>query len=184
MPIASSTEHPLREPILLGREPVVLSRRHLRPPSQRAGSRRRSPLVRRERELERIAADVVGLERHRRLEALMPVAERLARDAIDEVETDVVEPRRARRAEGRTHLVGRVAAGERPQIGVSQRLGAEADPGHSGMPQSGPVRRLARARVRLQGDLLERRRPIGRFAAAMTRPTCSALSSDGVPPPK
>ena len=164
MPVACGAEQLLRKPILLAGQPIVLTLGHPVPPAQRARARRRGPLVRCERQLEGVGADVVGLELDCHPQPVAPSGERLPRDAVDEVDAHVVEAGRACRRERLARLARRVPAGEGLEVLVTQRLDAQADPRHAGRAEAFPVGPLPLARIRLDGHLLDgHAAPIGRW---------------------
>ena len=75
MTISSGVEQLLGEPILVGRQVVVLPFRQPAPPAKRARPGRGGPLVRRQSELQRVQGEVVRLERDRRAQPIAPIGE-------------------------------------------------------------------------------------------------------------
>ena len=96
---------------------------------------------------------MVGVAVQRRVDGGLPVGERLARRAVDEVEADVVEAGRARPVDGGGHPHRVVGAVEGAQDVVDRRLHAEADPVEAGRPQLLEVPRRDAVGVGLRGDL-------------------------------
>ena len=153
MPVPGRAKDLLREAVLLGRQCLVLPVRHPLAPAQRTGARRGRPLVWSEDQLERVARDMLRLQRDRGAEHPAPALERLAGDGIDEVDAQVLQPGRAGGTVGIARLAHAVAAGQGDQVVVIERLDAERDPCYARGPEAGPIRPLAGRGVRLEGDL-------------------------------
>ena len=105
---------------------------------------------------------MIGPNADRGLQARRPIPRRLSRDAVDEIDADVVEAGLARGGEGPARLFRAVSTRQRMKVIVAQRLDPEADAGHARRPQAAPIGSLAPARICLEGDLLQRdASPIG-----------------------
>jgi hypothetical protein len=100
---------------------------------------------------------MVGLELDGRGKRRRPVRRRLSGDAVDEVDAHARESRSTGADEGVAPLRDRVAAGERGEVHIAERLDPEADARHARLAQTGPVGSLPSARVRLERHLVERR---------------------------
>src|SRR5712691_8438725 len=104
-----------------------------------------------ERELQRVAGEVVGTERYGRCQILTPRLRGLAGPAEDEVEVDV-ESEGPRRGHGGCDVLRLVRPSERAQSGPRHRLRAERE---ARDPQGGP--RLQSRAVEGRGVGLDRR---------------------------
>jgi hypothetical protein len=73
--IAGVLQDRLGQPVLVGREIVVLAVCQATTPAERAGARRRRPLIGRQHELQGVKRQVIRLKLERRLQADSPVEE-------------------------------------------------------------------------------------------------------------
>ncbi len=102
---------------------------------------------------QRVRGDVVGSRADRGVEAGPPVVVGLAGGAVDQVEVDVVEARRARLGDARLRAAGGVRAVEDLQDVPLGALHPEGDPVEAAFAQGFEVGRADRLGVGLGGDL-------------------------------
>ena len=102
--------------------------------------------------LELVRRDVLGLERERLVEVPLEIRLRLAGDAVDQVEREIVEPGLTQHLE-RAANVGRLGgAAERAQEPRVERLRAERDAVDAGAAEQRRERRVDRLGIRLDRD--------------------------------
>ena len=104
-----------------------------------------------------VRAHVLHAERPGLVQLLAPAFHRLAGRAEDEIHADVREARRPGALERRDVVRGGVGAGQRLQVLVPERLPADRQPVHAGVPQRGQRLRGQAVGIGLQADLRVRR---------------------------
>ena len=185
VPVAVFSQDPFGELVEARDTRVVgLGRCRAAPPAlyrTPAGSRPvRHGLLGLERELERVAGEVVGAQRDRRCQILTPRRRGLAGPAEDEIEVHV-EPDRPSRRHGGCDVLRLVRPTERVQSGRRQRLRAEREARDAeGRPRLQP-RAVERRRVRLdrrlhraQVESVAERRPQARDLIRLQQARCTA----------
>ena len=101
-----------------------------------------------------VAAQVRGLQGHRRIEIRQPVVERLTGDGEDQVEVDVPDARRPRELDAALD-VGRIMPPlQRLELFGLERLGPEAEAVHPTVNQHRQQVRVDRLRIGLEGELI------------------------------
>ena len=121
---------------------------------------------------------MVGLQRQQAVEVGSEERAALAGDAVDEVEREVVDARRAQRRHGRAHALRHGAPLQHRQQAGVEALGTQRDaaaarrqhPGERGVDGSGLTSTVRSTDA------------VGR--ASSRRPSSAGPSSDGVPPPR
>ena len=96
---------------------------------------------------------MIGFQLDERLDRGAAVGSRLRRQPQHQIEADVSAPRRPSQHDGLPGLRRRVSPSQPAQLGIVERLYAEAHPVDTGCEPSGETRRCHRLRVRLERDL-------------------------------